>query len=100
MMVALLWMNYWLWVVAIKNGDSGSMSLNIGFSVSGVVGSMMGILVGSWDDGADIYVTISADILSDGDWYLTIFTSASISSRIGWSTILDVWSLIKDNGGW
>ena len=54
-------------LLTLSSGDSGSMSLNIGFAVSGVVGSMMGILVGSWDDGADIYVTISADILSDGD---------------------------------
>ena len=100
MMVALLWMNYWLWVVAINNGDSGSMSLNIDFAVSGVVGSMMGILVGSWDDGADIYVTISADLLSDGDWYLTIFTSASIASKNGWSTILAVWSSTEGNGGY
>ena len=33
---------------------------------------MMGILVSSWDDGADRYVTTSADLLSDGDWKLTI----------------------------
>jgi len=67
MLVVLLWVNHWLWVVAIENGDSGSMSLNIGPIVSGVVGPMMSILVGSWDDGADISVKISADISSNGD---------------------------------
>ena len=32
---------------------------------------MMGILVGSWDDGVGKSVTISVDLLSDGDWELT-----------------------------
>ena len=53
--------------MAIENGDSGSMSLNIGSVVSGIVGPIMGILVGSWDDGADISVIISADLSSDGN---------------------------------
>tara|TARA_B100000780_G_scaffold273514_1_gene237191 strand:+ start:366 stop:527 length:162 start_codon:yes stop_codon:yes gene_type:complete len=53
--------------VAIENGDSGSMSLNIGSVVSGIVGPIMGILIGSWGDGADISVIISADLSSDGN---------------------------------
>ena len=67
MLVALLWVNHWLWVVAIENGDSGSMSLNIGSVVSGIVGPIMGILIGSWGDGADISVIISTDLSSDGN---------------------------------
>ena len=43
------------------------MSLNIGSVVSGVGGSMMSILVGSWYDGVDRSMTISADPSSDND---------------------------------
>ena len=32
---------------------------------------MMGILVGSWDDGIGRSMTISVELLSDGDWELT-----------------------------
>ena len=76
------------------------MSLNIGFAVSSVGGSMIGILVGYWDDKADIFVTISIDLSSDDDWELMSFIPGSTSSKNGGSTSLNVWSSVGGNGGY
>ena len=62
------------------------MSLNTCSIVSHVRLSMMIILVDSWGDGVGRSVTISADLLSDGDCELMCFISVSTSSRNRGST--------------
>ena len=74
--------------------------MNIGSVVSGVGGSMMSILVGSWYDGVDRSMTISADPSSDNDWELMSFISVSTSSRNGGSTSMTVWFSAGGNGGY
>ena len=51
---------------------------------------MMSILVGSWDDGVDRSVTISADFATDSDYELMIFISRSTASKNGGSISMDV----------
>ena len=100
MLLALLWVNHWLWVVAIENGDSGSMSLNIGPIVSGVVGPMMGILVGSWNIEVGQSMTINTSFSSDSDSELMNFISESIAPRNGGRINMTVWSSTGGNEGY
>ena len=83
-----------------KSGDSGSISLTVGSVVSDVGEYMMGIMAGSWDDGASRYVIISADPSSDGDWELMSLISISTSSRTRGSISLSVWFSTWGNGGY
>ena len=66
------------------------MSLHTCPIVSHVRLSMMSILIDTWGDRVGRSVTISADLLSDGDCELMCFILVSTSSRNGGSTSMTV----------
>ena len=76
------------------------MNLSTGSIVSRIEWSMMGILVGSWDDGVDKSVTINTSVSSDGDWELTSLISGWTASKNGRSTSMTIWSSTEGSGGY
>ena len=76
------------------------MSLNTCSAVSRMILSMMGILVGSWDDGVDKSVTIHTSVSSDGDWELTSYILGWIASKNGGSTSMTIWSSTEGSEGY
>ena len=76
------------------------MSLDTGSIVSCMGKYMMGVLVGSWDDGLGRSVTISKCVSSNSDWELMNLILISTSSRNGWSTSMNVWSATGVSGGY
>ena len=76
------------------------MNLSAGSIVSRMRWSMMGILVGSWDDGVDKSVTINTSVSSDGDWELASYILGWTASKNGGSTSMSIWSSTEGSGGY
>ena len=76
------------------------MNLSAGSIVSRMGWFIMGILVGSWDDGVDKSVTIHTSVSSDGDWELTSYILGWIASKNGGSTSMTIWSSTEGSEGY